>query len=274
MGNQEVLAANFFFRTKWTGIEEGSATEAFLAHTPMRDPAIAMGVLLEHDALGKVGYTGVYFNYAYRLKIGTNELSFGIKGGVTSGSQDNVELRDNPDYTFSENNQTFYIPNFGIGISFTGRQYWAGLSVPRLFGFESNASGYYRMAHDFWRYEYFFTCGGRFNASTDLAFEPSALFVFNNAYNTFKKEEDLDKVKLSLMAMGIYKSAYKAGLGFRLHDAIIMVIGYQLNRQFSLAYSYDLTVARVLSDYSSGSHEININYKFGYKVNASNPRGF
>ena len=74
--------------------------------------------------------------------------------------------------------------------------------------------------------------------------------------------------------MGIYKSAYKAGLGFRLHDAIIMVVGYQLNRQFSLAYSYDLTVARELNDYSSGSHEINLNYKFGYKVNASNPRGF
>ncbi len=268
VGNQEVLSANFFFRAKWIGVDGAPVTEVFLAHAPMRDPAVAMGILLEHDAMGILGYTGVYLNYAYRVKIGTNRISFGLKGGITSGSQDYITLRDNvPDPLFSDNNQTFFVPNFGIGISFSGKYYWAGISVPRLFGFESRASDTYRMVHDFWRYEYFFTGGGRFYAGTDLTFEPSALFVYNSRYNK------VDKVRLSLMAMGIYKGAYKAGLGLRLHDAIIMAVGYQLNRQFSLAYSYDLNIG-LLSKYSSGSHEININYKFGYKVNASNPRGF
>lgn len=268
VGNQEVLSANFFFRANWVGIDGAPVTEAFLAHTPMRDPAVAMGILVEHDALGSTGYTGIYINYAYRVKIGVNKLSFGVKGGITNESLNYILLRDNvPDPAFSDNNQTFFYPNFGIGVAFTGRQYWAGFSVPRLFGYDSKGSDSYKMAHDFWRYEYFLTGGGRFNAGPDLAFEPSALLVYSSRYNY------VDKINVSLMAMGIYKGAYKAGLGFRLHDAIIIAVGYQLNRQFSLAYSYDLGLWGA-ADYSNGSHEINLNYKFGYKVNASNPRGF
>ncbi len=263
VGNQEVLAADFLFRANWRGFDGAPFTQIFCAHAPLRDPAVAMGILLEHDAPGGTNYTGVYINYAYRIKLGVNKISFGLKAGLTSGSQDYFTLRDNPDPTFSDNNRTFYVPNFGIGVLYYGRQYWAGVSIPRLFGFENQASGAYGIKHDFWRYEYFITGGGRIPAGSDWSFEPSALVVFNSAY----------KLRITVMGTAIYKSVYKAGLGYRSGEALIMAMGYQLNRQFSLGYCYDLSIGKI-ADYSFGSHEINIHYKFGYKVNASNPRGF
>ena len=73
--------------------------------------------------------------------------------------------------------------------------------------------------------------------------------------------------------MGTYKAAYKAGLGYRQKEAVMLLLGYNLNHQVAVGYSYDLTVGE-LKDYSSGSHEIQLQYKFGYKVNASNSYKF
>ena len=263
IGNQEVLSASFFYRANWLGFEGAPSTQVFCAHAPLRNPAVALGVLVEHDALGGTGYTGVYFNYAYRLRLGPNKLSFGLKGGINSGSQDYFTLRQNPDPTFAENNRTFFVPNFGVGILYYGRQYWAGISVPRLFGFKSQPSGKYTINHYFYKYEYFISAGGMFPVSGSFSVDPSAQFIYSSAY----------PFRFSVMGMAVYKDAYKAGIGYRSGEAIILAIGYQLNRQFSLSYSYDLNIGYI-ANYSSGSHEINISYKFGYNVNVSNPRKF
>jgi len=264
IGNQEVLAANFFYRAQWIGFSDGTpSTQVFCAHAPLRDPSVAMGVTLEHDALGSINYTGFYVHYAYRLTLGGNKISFGLKGGITSLSQDRISLRDNPDPLFDEDNQTSYVPNFGVGILFYGRQYWAGISVPRLFGYKHYSSGYYGMDPDIANYEYVIMGGGRFPIGSTLSIDPSAMVIFSTRYD----------FRLTLMGTAVYKKAYKAGIGFRLGEAVFLAIGYQLNRQFSLGYSYDFNIGETYT-YASGSHEINIGYKFGYKVNASNPRGF
>jgi type IX secretion system PorP/SprF family membrane protein len=263
-GNQEVLTAIFGYRMQWTGFSGSPNTQLFSAHAPLKNPDIAMGILVEHDAIGSTNYTGVFLNYAYRIEIGSNRLAFGLKGGITSGSQEYIALRDdNPDPAWSDNNRTFYVPNFGVGVSFYSRKYWAGLSIPRLFGYENNASDNYRMKQDFSKYEYFFSGGGRFSVNPNLRFDPSLLFIYSPSYMP----------SLTINTMAVFKDAYKAGLGYRSGDALILLIGYSLNRQFNLSYSYDLEIGKI-ADYTSGSHEINILYKFGYKVNASNPRQF
>ena len=269
-GNQDVLAANFFYRAQWIGFSDGtSSTQVFCAHAPLRDPSAAMGVQVEHDVLGISNYTGLFVQYAYRLKLGSNRLSFGLRGGVTSLSQGKVTLRDNPDQAFDEDNQTSYIPNFGVGILLSGKRYWAGVSVPRLFGFKHQESGMYTMDPDFTGYEFFVTGGGKLPAGPNFSVEPSALVAYSKSYTLPYP------MRLTLLGMAVYKQTVKAGFGFRLGDAVFLALGYQLNRQFSLGYSYDFTTGKILANASSsGSHEIHIGYKFGYKVNASNPRGF
>ncbi len=266
IGNQEVLTASFFYRANWVGMDGAPSTQVFCAHAPLRDPSVAVGVLVEHDGIGSKNCTGIHINYAYRLRLGINKLSLGLKGGIINMSTDYISFRDNAyDQAFDENYHTFYLPNFGVGILFYSRLYWAGISVPRLFGYESRSSGKYRMDHDFWRYQYFISGGGKIPVSASFSVEPSALVVCNSSYPS--------NSSFTLIGVAVYKKSYKAGIGYRLGEALILFMAYELNRQFSLGYSYDLNIGKV-GDYSSGSHEININYKFGYRVNASNPREF
>lgn len=268
IGNQEVLTANFLYRKSWIAFPEGApSTQFFSAHAPLKNPHVALGVLLEHDAIGATNYTGIYFNYAYRIYLGMNTLAFGLKAGVTNSSQKYIDLlEDVPDPAFSENNQSFTLPNFGFGVSYYGRKYWAGFSIPRLFGFVSDGPDKFKLEHKLWRYEYFISGGSTFALNADFSIDPSILIVLRSS-NVEQKQ------KMMVTALATYKRAYSAGLGFRTGSDLIFLFEYNLNRQFSLGYSYDLEVGDI-ADYSSGSHEINIIYKFGYKVNAANPRVF
>ncbi|MGD2036055.1 MAG: PorP/SprF family type IX secretion system membrane protein, partial [Bacteroidales bacterium] len=185
------------------------------------------------------------------------------KLGVNNGSQKVIPSREENDRAFTESGQTFFVLNAGFGALYYADQYWAGFSVPRFFGYKSEASGKYKMSHEVSDYEYHFAGGGEIALPSEFAIEPSALIVLS-AVNPFV---------VAVNAMGVYKNTYKAGLGYRYGEAFIILIGYNLNRQFSLGYSYDINIGE-RSGYTSGSHEINIQYKFGYKVNASNPREF
>jgi type IX secretion system PorP/SprF family membrane protein len=277
IGNQEVLTAIFTYRKKFAGFEGMPTTQIFSAHAPLKNPDVAMGIVLEHDALGGTNYTGVYLNYAYRIDVGNNKLSFGLKGGINSGSQKYIELRDEePDLVWSDQNSTFYVPNFGAGVLFYGKRYWAGLSIPRLFTYKNDASDKYHLDHDFSAYQYYLAGGGTFELGPTLSLDPSLLFIYCPTLDP----------SLMLDIAGVYKNTLSAGVGYRKgiesrqenvtsqqNNAIILLLSYNLNRQFSMGYSYDYEIGD-LANYYSGSHEITLIYKFGYQVNASNPRQF
>jgi type IX secretion system PorP/SprF family membrane protein len=262
-GSEEVLSAIFDYRKQWLHFPGSPNTQLFGIHAPLKNPKVALGIDVEHDAVGAATFTGIYLNYAYRIDIGANKLSFGLKGGFAGASSDYIELREEPDAAFDENGRTCYIPNVGFGISFYSRKYWAGISIPRFFGYESDASDNIRIKHNFWKYEYFFSGGYRFSINPELRIDPSLLLKYNPR----------SIPSLAINSRLVYKDTYEVGVGTRTGDAIILLIGYSFNRQFSFGYSYDYEIGK-LEDYNSGSHEFNILYKFGYKVNASNPRQF
>ncbi len=261
MGYENVLSANFFARQSWVGFENAPSNQAFCAHAPLRNPSVAMGVLVEHDSWGLTNYTALYVNYAYRIRIGADRLALGLKLGVYSASQDYLNMRDEQQDPTNINGQTFLLPNSGMGVLYTSGLFWVGMSVPRMLGFKSDPSGSYKVDHSIANYEIYLSGGGKFKLNADLGLEPSLLLV------------QAKSLKYQFNVMGTYKAAYKAGLGYRQKEAVMLLLGYNLNHQVAVGYSYDLTVGE-LKDYSSGSHEIQLQYKFGYKVNASNPRGF
>ncbi len=265
-GNQEVLTASFFYRNHWTGFDGAPSTQFFSVHAPLKNPKVALGVMLEHESIGSTNYTGAYFNYAYRLNAGPGKLSLGLKLGMNSGSQDYLNLREENEFddpAFNDKNRTFFVPNAGFGVLYYTEMYWAGFSIPRFFGFQSDPSGTYKISHEIANYEYHFAGGGKIALPSEFSMEPSVLLVYSAVY----------PFRVALNATGIYKNTYRAGIGYRYGEAFILLIGYHLNRQFSFGYSYDINMGEI-SDYTSGSHEIYLQYKFGYKVNASNPRGF
>lgn len=267
VGNQEVLTANFTYKAHWVGMKNGAArTELLTAHTPLRNPKVALGLCAVHDAIGGWNNTGVFVDYGYRINLGSNKLSFGLQAGI-EGNSLKVSLRDDQfDKAFNNENLNQYLPNFGTGVYFYSKQYWAGFSMPEILYYKSKESGKYGMTLDMNKSEYIVSGGGRFHVSGRIVVESAALIRICPA----------SRVSFTILGTAVYNRVLKASLGYRSgENALIILLNYQINRQFSLGYGYDATLfGSINSAGSSGSHEININYRFGYKVNASDPRNF
>ncbi|MBN1951815.1 MAG: PorP/SprF family type IX secretion system membrane protein [Bacteroidales bacterium] len=266
-GHKEVLSADFFYNQHWIGIPGAMATQAVSVHAPMMNPKVGMGVLVEHDAYGPASYTGLHVSYAYRLSLGNAKLSFGLRAGIVNGATASLSYRDSdeiPDPILDEGGMRFWVPNLGVGIMYYSKKYWVGLAFPRVFGFESNEADNYTINVDFSKRDYFLMAGGTFSISSEFGIEPSMLVKYTPS---------IPSPVLALNALGVYKGMYKAGVGYRLGDAVIILMSININRQFNVGYSYDLAIGD-RAYISSGSHEINLHYKFGYTINASNPRGF
>jgi type IX secretion system PorP/SprF family membrane protein len=162
-----------------------------------------------------------------------------------------------------EDNMRFWVPDFGFGVLYTGSMYWVGLSVPGFFGFETNETGRFALKAGPEYLDFYLSGGANLKFNPDWGLEPSLMLQYNPVFTP----------QVTINALGVFKDAYRAGFGYRHKEAIIMLVSISINRQFAVGYSYDLNIGET-SDYTSGSHEINVHYKFGYKVNASNPRGF
>jgi type IX secretion system PorP/SprF family membrane protein len=94
------------------------------------------------------------------------------------------------------------------------------------------------------------------------------------------------KIKPSILAKYIRNSPFEIdlnaivyfkilgiGYSYRSNDAMVFLATVNINKQFSVGYSYDLTTSK-LSTYVRGSHEIMLKYEFGYKINPQSPRYF
>jgi len=55
------------------------------------------------------------------------------------------------------------------------------------------------------------------------------------------------------------KNMVNLGLGFRNQDALIFMLGFKVKQQFSIQYSYDVTISS-LQKVSSNTHEISIGF--------------
>src|SRR5690606_18513794 len=81
------------------------------------------------------------------------------------------------------------------------------------------------------------------------------------------------QAQLDLNANVIYKDQFWLGASYRHNDAMVFIAEFQINQQFKIGYSYDYTLT-AFKKYSGGSHEIMLQYEFGYKVKSIDPRFF
>ncbi len=262
-GNDGVFTVSGLARFQWVGFEGSPFNQVLSVHAPLKNENVALGLLIMNESIGSRNNLGVFFNYAYRLKFNTGNLSLGLKLGFNNINKGNVELRDDAvDYVF-DGKISVIQPNVGVGLLYKHPVFYAGLSIPMLFSYETTQSGSSTFKNDFSTYNIFLLAGGTYPLNPDMTLNPSALFIYSKAL----------KNSMNINVMGTYKKVYKAGLGMRFGEAIILLLGYKFSNQVTGGYSYDLNVGRVGS-YTSGSHELHFKYRIGYRVNAANPRDF
>ena len=264
-GSKEAMSTTLVHRQQWVSFPGRPITTSFNLHGPLMQNKMGLGVSVLNEKIGVLNHNLAYISYAYRLKTGDKStLAFGLMGGIHNQVNRFSEIRTNPEGTsvndpqFSQNNASTIAPNFGTGLYFTTKTFFTGLSIPRMIDDRVK-----------------FATNGAVELSTKL--EPKNFHYYLVVGNLFKINNDL-KVKAQGMvkavinaplqfdigANALIKDMIWAGLSYRNGSAASAIVGMQVNPQLLVSYSYDYTLNNI-QKYSSGSHEIAVNYLFSYK---------
>jgi len=140
-------------------------------------------------------------------------------------------------------------PNFGTGLYYYTKNFYAGVSVPyllenKLVNIESVISEAKQSRN------YYLTAGFQKKLSDEIKFAPNVLV----------RAQEGAPLGVDLNANFIYKQLLSSGISYRTGDAIIFLFEIAILDNLHFGYAYD-HITSDLNQFSNGSHEIMLNYR-------------
>lgn len=252
-GNDEFFNALALHRTQWTGIKDSPRTYFMSLDAPSKSGKMGFGGVIYTDVAGPTRRFGAKATYAYKLQI-TEEtkLSFGVAFGLTQFSIDGsqIDLRETGDQAMTGQIESELKPDASFGLVYYSDKYFVGLSADQILNNELDlypGDGDGKMA-----VHYYLSGGYKFKVSDDFEIEPSVLLKYVQPI----------PVQLDFTTRIIYKGNLWLGGSYRTNDAAAVYAGYRIMDYLTIGYSYDITTSD-LKQYSDGTHEIFIQFRFG-----------
>ena len=253
-GSMEVANLTGVFRKQWVGISNSPTTSSLSFNELIRKYDFGVGASLLYDALGPVTQTGFYLDYSYQIRFDEKgTLSLGLKGGFNYYyiNYNGLKYNDPDEDIDLLENESLFLPNFGIGAYYYSQKYFLGISVPKLLrnSLEKKGTTIDHLNREEWHC--FFMGGYVFNLANNIDFKPSFIsqYVMGSPLS----------IELSATFM-LYKKVW-LGAMYRVGDSFGGIINWQLTPKLNIGYSYDLSRYE-LRAFNKGSHEITLNYVF------------
>ena len=255
-GSQEMLVAAVLNRQQWMGFEGNPKTTFFSVHTPVKPFGIKSGVGLTFmdDQLGFEENLGINLNYAYRMDLGIGNLGIGLSAGLLNKSIKGEWSIPDSDYHTPAGSDPA-IPggeesgmgfDMGFGVYFNTDNFYAGLSSTHLF---EPTIDYGMSAKTDLARHYYLTTGYNFQLPNPIyEIQPSLLAKSDGA-----------SFQLDVNASVIYNKKFWGGVSYRLGDAVVFMVGMEMNNGMRAAIAYDFTTSAIRA-YSNGSVEFMVSY--------------
>lgn len=252
-GSQIQFSTSIIHRDQWINFPGAPTTDMFSIHSSFWDTKIGVGLLVTNDRIGIHNDFGTYGSFAYRIKMTPGTLAMGLQGGFNYITTDftKLDLKDPLD-DLLQGQVSALNPNFGAGLYFTttNNRTYVGLSVPYILN--SEFVDVESVLSEAKRYRYYYAYGGTtLKASENIKLKPMLMLRFQaGAPLTFD------------VGFGaVFYDVMKLGVNYRLNDNIAFILDMELLEQLHLGYAYEHTLSEI-SQYSSGTHEIMINFRF------------
>ncbi|MCI5082525.1 MAG: PorP/SprF family type IX secretion system membrane protein [Saprospiraceae bacterium] len=179
------------FRKQWVQLEEAPTTALLNGQFVLDDYNILTGGHLVHDQTGKLSFTGLYGNFAYRLAFNSRKrqyLYLGLNLGILQYRANLADiLFDQPEVLQLANEQVYRL-DAGFGAFYQLEdQFYVGLSIPQSLGidqrFQENPTDFEleRVAHAYFVLGGFLDAEalGRLEPTLWLRFVPGAPFTYD-----------------------------------------------------------------------------------------------
>jgi len=246
------LSATAMHRNQWQNFPGAPSTSTITAQSTIAQNKIGLGLLLTHDVIGSHVDQNVYFSYSYKLKLPVGELNMGLQAGVQSLKTywDDLTLKSSLDPNFTGVLSALN-PNFGTGLFYSNKEFYAGLSVPYLLNSMVVDRALAVLSESKRNRIYYLSLGNTWDISPLFKFIPSALI----------RVHESAPLSFDLNTHFVYQDAVGLGVGYRLVEGFVTMFELKLNENLHVGYAYDITASDI-QKYSGGSHEIMINYRY------------
>lgn len=266
-GTHPYFTSTLLYRTQWVGFAGAPQTGLFEIDGPIANDKMGLGLIVSHDKIGVTEQTDIYATYSYKIKLGRDKLSFGLRGGVSDYRAKLTSLTywDEGDQVFANNISSALIPKFGFGMYYYGEKYYAGLSIPTLIAYDKDYSFSMDVEKSsYLRRHYYLNGGYIFTLSELFKLKPSVLVKYAPAA----------PLQGDISANLLYKDMIWFGVSFRTQNTFVVMAEYQTKSHIRIGYAFDYSTS-ALKNYSNGTHEIMVAYDFGKeRIKIDTPRFF
>jgi type IX secretion system PorP/SprF family membrane protein len=270
-GSRDALTVTLLHRSQWVAFKGAPITQTLTMHMPVANKHIGVGLSVGNDKIGPNNNTTASAQFAYILHLNErSKLSLGVNGGINILQSDlnTLVLHNQNDVTFNTNIANRVTPTFGVGAYYKRERFYAGVSVPNLV--ESNYSNLTLSNGTTFlgksQRHYFFIAGALFKLADKLDLKPTTLVKMTAGA----------PVQVDLTASFIISDRFLIGAMVRSGDALGILVGFDITKQFHVGYSYDWSYGLRTYKYNAGSHEVFLRYDFIFKgmLQVNSPRYF
>lgn len=244
------------YRKQWVKFDGAPRTALLSYDQKVKNKKMGLGMIISNDEIGVTGQTDFIANYSYHLKLNDEkQISFGLSGGISNYRADLTKLTvwDTDDKNFTTDITGKWFPNFGTGVYFKDRKFYAGISVPRILSYAPSTNFHVEIdrAPNYERHAYL-TSGYFINVSENITMKPSFLIKY------VKDAPVQGDINLNTY----YKNIFGIGVSYRTQNAFVAMAEFNTQKRIKIGYAFDYYFNE-LSKYSNGTHEIMLTYSFG-----------
>lgn len=252
-GNHVQFSASTSYRNQWVNFPGAPKTMSFSAHSSFMNGKLGLGILVNRDEIGSYKNNNVYLMYSYNIRFPKSTLAAGLQTGfnLLGADYSKLDLLDGTDPSFNVFVNELK-PNFGAGIYYNRKNFFAGFSVPFILN-NSVATTFEGLLNEIKeRRYYFFRTGAIFplGGNPNVKINPSILL---------RSQEGM-ALSLDINNAFIFYDALSVGVSLRSGDSFITFIDLKISEKFHFAYSYDWTQSDI-AIFSNGTHEFMLNYR-------------
>ncbi|TRX59144.1 type IX secretion system membrane protein PorP/SprF [Fulvivirga sp. M361] len=254
-----------FFRQQWSDIQNAPQTQFLTIDGPVNDRAGA-GIILINDSENIVSRTTFMGTFSYSVPLAEgHDISFGISFGVLQNriDFDKVNSRQKQfDNAILDGRENKTAAEGSAGISYKFKKLRAGFGAHDLlasrFDYENN-DGTESVSFDLVR-QYIVSASYLFDVYPKITVQPKLLVRATQGLPSQVEGNVLFTYDKDLWLGVTYRQAnnWAASLGTFVYDKI------------TIGYSYEMNMGN-FGDYSGGSHEFIIGYRFGKKLQSQKP---
>lgn len=269
VGSEDALDVAAVYRAQWVGINGNPTVQALSVQSPLNVLNSSVGLFIINEMQGEERYTSAMLSYAYRHSFKKISLAGGVSAGIFQRAIDGSKLRspegnyeagriDHEDDFIPDKLTSAIAADLNVGIYLSTRKLYAGISANNVL--ESNVKLQGQGVQTEVENPRYYTAvaGYRIKVGKKLNLIPNVSL-----------RTDFINTQAEINTILQYKDNIYGGMSFRgfapdLKDAVVLMAGFKIFKNFRVGYSYDIALSS-LNEVNSGSHEVYLRYAINIK---------